>query len=183
MEFDALQWHDSLLQKELVHSYRGTVNSEVVGDILEEVEHKMLDSIESKKIRKRCYNVLVEAIQNLFHHAGEVPGKIEKEFGKNFGLFAFTCVGDSTYRVSLGNYISESSIRKLQERMDQINYLSRSELKVLYKLILNNDEFSDKGGGGLGIIDMARRTGNKLEYRFEKYDDEYYFFVLEIVIS
>ncbi len=183
MEFDAIQWHDSLINNNTIHSYRGTVDSDVVGKILEDTENKLLEKEKNRKIRKRCYNVLVEAIQNLYHHAECVPSAIEKKFGKNFAVFAFTSPDQDTYKVSLGNYIKAFSIRRLKERMDQINHLSKDELKILYKLILNNDEFSEKGGGGLGIIDMARRTGNKLEYGFHKYNEEYYFFSLEIVIS
>jgi hypothetical protein len=56
-------------------------------------------------------------------------------------------------------------------------------LKILYKIILNNEEFSQKGGGGLGLIDIARKTGNKLIADFYKCNTDYFFFSLEIVIS
>ena len=64
-----------------------------------------------------------------------------------------------------------------------MNYLSAAELKELYKRILNNDEFSSKGGGGLGFIEMARMSGQKLGYDFVKYDESYSFFILEIRIG
>ena len=31
---------------------------------------------------------------------------------------------------------------------------------------------SKKGGGGLGMIDIARKSGKKLEYRFDNVDDK-----------
>ena len=82
-----------------------------------------------------------------------------------------------------GNYILTENITPLTERMDQLNSLSKDELKALYKEILNNDTFSQKGGGGLGLIDIARRTGQKLGYNFKPIDDEYSFFSLDIRIS
>ena len=39
------------------------------------------------------------------------------------------------------------------------------------------------GGAGLGIIDMAKRTGNELLYNIEKINDDYSFFILTITIS
>jgi hypothetical protein len=39
---------------------------------------------------------------------------------------------------------------------------------------------SAKGGGGLGLVDIARKSGNKLEYEFFNYNDNYYFFDLTI---
>ena len=42
---------------------------------------------------------------------------------------------------------------------------------------------SKKGGAGLGFIDIARKSGNKLEYHFEKINDDYYFFIINSQIS
>ena len=62
-------------------------------------------------------------------------------------------------------------------------YISKDELKTLYKEILNNEEFSEKGGGGLGLIDIARRTGQELGFDFKKIDGDYSFFSLDISIE
>ena len=87
------------------------------------------------------------------------------------------------YNIMTGNYVLSKNIPPLSDRMDQVNSLSKDELKALYKEILNNDTFSQKGGGGLGLIDIARRTGQKLGYNFKTIDDEYSFFSLDIKIS
>jgi len=41
---------------------------------------------------------------------------------------------------------------------------------------------SEKGGAGLGFIDIARKTGQKLVYSFLKIDEEKSFFVLTTTI-
>ena len=50
-------------------------------------------------------------------------------------------------------------------------------------MILNNKEFSEKGGGGLGMIDIARKTGSKYEYNFYPVGEDYIFFELMININ
>ena len=40
-----------------------------------------------------------------------------------------------------------------------------------------------KGGGGLGMIDIARKIGQKLHYSFMIIDDKYSFFSLNIKVS
>jgi len=90
---------------------------------------------------------------------------------------------DSNYNIITGNYILSKNIDSLTARMDKVNSMSVDELKVLYKEILNNDQYSDKGGGGLGLVDMARKTGQKLGYNFKKIDDEYSFFSLDIKVK
>ena len=42
---------------------------------------------------------------------------------------------------------------------------------------------SMKGGGGLGMVDIARKTGDKLNFNFLPVDDQYSFFSLNIKIS
>ena len=57
------------------------------------------------------------------------------------------------------------------------------QLKSYYKEVLNNGEMSAKGGGGLGMIDIARKSGRKLEYRFDPIDDSFSFFSLHVKVA
>ena len=57
-------------------------------------------------------------------------------------------------------------IKPLKDKIDKINSLSQDELKDMYKFILNHQKLTAKGGGGLGLVDIARKTGNKLDYKF-----------------
>jgi hypothetical protein len=61
--------------------------------------------------------------------------------------------------------------------------MGKEELKDMYKFILNHQRLSEKGGGGLGLVDIARKTGNDMEYTFEKYNDDYVFFNLDVYID
>ena len=40
-----------------------------------------------------------------------------------------------------------------------------------------------KGGAGLGFIDIARKTGNPLEYHFERIDKNNSFFLFKTTMS
>ena len=67
-------------------------------------------------------------------------------------------------------------------KIDYINSLNRDELKAYYKEVLNNGELSEKGGGGLGLIDIAKKSRNKLQYSFREIDEDYSFFTLTVKI-
>ena len=90
---------------------------------------------------------------------------------------------DAGYRIITGNFVHIDNIEKLEEKIKRINRSSREEIKELYKFILNHQRISAKGGGGLGLVDIARKTGNKLEYSFRKYSDTYSFFYLDILVN
>ena len=87
------------------------------------------------------------------------------------------------YSITTGNYILSEREESFKERLERINSLTRDELKQMYKDVLNSDGRSDKGGGGLGMIDIARKTGNKLNYDFATLNDKYSFFSLNINVE
>jgi hypothetical protein len=90
---------------------------------------------------------------------------------------------DDGYKIITGNFIRRENIEKLEEKIKRINGSSQEEIKELYKFILNHQRITNKGGGGLGLVDIARKTGNKLEYHFKEYDKEHSFFYLNILVN
>jgi hypothetical protein len=74
-------------------------------------------------------------------------------------------------------------MQSLQDKLDKINELDKEGLKNLYKEIIKNNKLSDKGGAGLGFVDMARKSGRKLEYEFEPINDSSSFFSLKTTIE
>ena len=162
--------------------YKGNVDSDVINNVLDTVEDKMVKVNVQSKLRKKIYNVLVESLQNLYHHVDRVPEDFEDQTSEKFGLLEVRKV-DSGYKITTGNFVHTENIEKLEEKIKRINRSSHEELKELYKFILNHQRISAKGGGGLGLVDIARKTGNKLEYTFKEYNDEYSFFYLNILVS
>jgi hypothetical protein len=53
----------------------------------------------------------------------------------------------------------------------------------MYKKQIKEGKLSPKGGAGLGLIDIARKTGETLNYHFLQLDDNNYFFILEVEIN
>ena len=180
MSFDFKTWYSEAKEGTLLVKYKGAISGDLIMDILNIIEKKLNSMNEKARTKKKIYNVLVETLQNLYHHIDKLPEQKEEA---NTGIAAFTlCKTDENYKIYTGNFVHNSKIQLLKDRIDQINYLTKDELKSLYKLILSNQEFSEKGGGGLGMIDIARKTGNKLEYHFYSYDKEYNFFSLVVKI-
>ena len=118
----------------------------------------------------------------LIKHIDELPDKFKDEYDLKFGILVIS-KENSAYKISTGNFIRSEKIKYLKDKIDKINSLSKEELKDMYKFILNHQKLSAKGGGGLGLVDIARKTGNKLNYMFQSFNNEFYFYTLEIFIS
>ena len=163
----------------IVLAYKGDINNE----LLEAVYAMMDKHLEEKKakpdVKKKFFHILTESLQNVFHHKSN--GKIED---KDFAMTGFAIRNDAenTYRIITGNYILNSSVDGLQSRIEKVNKMNAEDLRTYYKESLAGNEFSDKGGAGLGIIEMARKSGNNLSYEFRKVNEQYSFFILTITI-
>jgi hypothetical protein len=160
-------------------SFKGEITSDLLTSILQIMENKMENMQEEPKMKKKVYNVLVECLQNLYHHLDEITETDEKIRSAIFTIGK----RDNKYSIVTGNYILNENISGLRNRLDEVNSLNRDELKEYYKRVLNNGEMSLKGGGGLGMIDIARKTGEKLEYNFLEIDNKVSFFTLNIKVS
>lgn len=187
MEANIHSLYEKVKEGNLVASHEGEISSELITDFLAKVEDSLLRLGENVKRIRKIYNILVEALQNLFHHQETPPEEfLKKQKISCNGSYSFcTMVKEDSglYRITTGNFVRKEKTEKLKGKMEQLNSLSTEELKELYKVILNNNEFSEKGGGGLGFIEMARKSGNKFVYNFVNYNDKYNFFVLEVLIS
>jgi hypothetical protein len=163
-------------------SFKGDITSDLTSSVLHIIEQRLIDLDENPKLRKKVYNVMVECLQNLYHHIDEIPVENAEDTGKRSAIF-MVGMNSEGYTITTGNYIESSRVNGFAERLDRINAMSPDELKIFYKEILNNDERSEKGGGGLGMIDIARKTGKKLNYDFIQVSDRLSFFSLNIRID
>jgi len=181
MSFNLSEYYSNLNKGDVILAYKGSITSELINDILEGVEKKLEEADADSKLRKKIYNVLVESLQNLFHHIETSHVGIQEQLDPKFGVLVVVKEND-LYKITTGNFINSRRIKFLKEKIDKINSLSKDELKDMYKFILNHQKLSAKGGGGLGLVDIARKSGNVLEYEFLNYNDDYFFFNLTISI-
>jgi predicted DNA-binding protein (UPF0278 family) len=182
MGFDIDNYLTDHSKNDIILFYKGNIDSDVINHVLDTVEDKMVEVNEQAKLRKKVYNVLVESLQNLYHHVDKVPDDFEDQTSEKFGLLIVQKI-PTGYKIITGNFVHADNIEKLEEKIKRINRSSHEEIKELYKFILNHQRISAKGGGGLGLVDIARKTGNKLAYTFKQYNDKYYFFYLDILVD
>ncbi|HBG87014.1 MAG TPA: hypothetical protein DEG09_09390 [Marinilabiliaceae bacterium] len=182
MGFDIDKWYLQKMQGEVIVRYMGEICSDKITETLNAIESSLNLKNEKNQTRKKVYNVFVECIQNLFHHVDTPPATANVEASPRFGVIILA--KDSYfYRISTGNYVNLSKVNLIRDRIDQINSLSDEELKSLYRDILGNEVISYKGGAGLGMLDIVRKTGNKLEYSIYPHDDDFVFFAMDVYIS
>jgi hypothetical protein len=176
------QLYTEIGEDDVFFAYEGDISSDYINSILEKIECKFDECLTNLKLRKKVYNIAVESVQNLFHHSDDVPEDLIGIHGKRFGLIVIK-MKNGSFTFTVGNYVSAEKVKFLTEKIDKINSLSIDELKEMYKFILNFQKLSAKGGGRLGLIDIAQKKKKKLGYKFYPYNEKYYFYRLDIFVT
>jgi len=179
--FDIYDFYEKMEDGKIMLSFKGEITPDLLSSILLIMESKLDNLGEEPKLRKKVYNVLVECLQNLYHH-----NDVNNETLKSNSKTALLLIGrndQSTYKIITGNYIANENVDNFRDRLEKINSLNKEELKEFYLSTLSNEEFSEKGGGGLGMIDIARKSGQKILYSFTNVDENNSFFSLVIQVS
>jgi len=176
---DAYEKFRHLMDNHIMLSFKGEITSDIITMVLQIMESRLDSVAEKSSVKKRIFNVLVECMQNLYHHSEpEVAGRIDTRRAM-LELF----YDDDFYYILTGNFIKNIEIPPLRDRIDRVNSLSKEDLRRYYREILDNNQISDKGGADLGMIDMARKSGQKLDYNFNKVDEELSFFDLRVKVA
>lgn len=175
----AYQKFREMMDNHIVLSFKGEITSDIITMVLQIMESK-LDSVNEKStVKKKIFNILVECMQNLYHHSESENQDDVHSRRAMLELF----FDQDYYNILTGNYIKNEDVEKLKSRLEKVNSLSKDELRQYYRDILDNNIISQKGGADLGMIDMARKSGEKLTYNFTKVNEQVSFFDLTVKIS
>ena len=173
------EYYTMMNEDNVMLAFKGGVTSDLLTSLLQVAESKLESMEEPPKVKKKIFNILVECFQNVYHHLDK-PVQSDDETQS-----AILMVGkeEEDYVIMTGNHIENDKVQKLKNKIEMVNSMDQNSLKSLYREVLNNEEITDKGGAGLGIIDIARRSGRKLDYEFKDVNDEHSYFSLKVKVS
>lgn len=164
-----------MTDNKILLSYRGVMSQDIVIALLNLAENKLSQAEEGSFVKNRVFSVMIECLQNITQHSEK------NEFsGSNIFMMGMGAKGFIIYS---GNVIKNEKTDELKSKLTKINTLSDVELKDFYKFLIKNESLSEKTSFGLGLIQIARKTGRPLYFDFEKIDDAHSFFTLKTSID
>ncbi|OFX20667.1 MAG: hypothetical protein A2033_05145 [Bacteroidetes bacterium GWA2_31_9] len=155
--------------------YQGIMNDSLTELVVQLSESNFESLMIPQKVTNKVSFIMVECFQNIVRHG------IDDE---PFGNFFQTRTLPSFSYVTSANLVEKENISEIENAILSLNKLSKDELKELYLNNLSGGVFSSKGGAGLGLIEMARKSSNKLEYSFVPFNkDKSHFFLSTKIIN
>ncbi len=173
-----LNLYDELLKNGINLVYLGEFNHEITKMFSSMAENEAITLGDSKSTKRIVYHAMVETLQNMNKHSDEIAHS--SSVGK--GMFM---IGkkDDIYYIITSNKVANDKVIDLSTAIEEVNNATPEELKDMYKKQLREGKLSKKGGAGLGMIDIARKTEEKLHFQFIPLDDESSFFILKVEIN
>ena len=139
------QLYDKMGEGEILQAFSGVIGKSDVDKLLSYAESKIKDVALTKTKEKRVYSLYIECLQNLFHHISkDCPSCKQK------GIILLTN-NNETFNIITSNYVDNDKVEVFSKQLDKLNTLRMEEIKQLYKNSLENNGYSEKGGGGLGL--------------------------------
>lgn len=166
--------------KNVLLKHEGPVNKQVLLDTLPKIED-ILDSLGADKICKRkIVNIAIETLQNLQLHS--FPA--EKSNHADLSPLFILGTDNGNVTITIGNLVATNERATLEDKINKINSLNDEEVKFLYGVIMKQTvvKFSTKGGAGLGLIDMKKKSGKPLQYKFQDVDGDVCHFNLKVSV-
>jgi hypothetical protein len=162
-------------QNQVMLCYRGEMSQDIIIALLNLTENKLTQTGSDSTIKSRVFSVMVECLQNITQHS-------ERDEYAKLNIFMIGNA-ENGYKIFSGNVIKIDKVEELRSKIVRINTMSEKELKEFYKFMIKNESLSGKQGFGLGLVQIARKTGNHLHSEFEQVDKDHYFFSLSTIVN
>lgn len=170
------EFHRHLDRAKIMLAYDGVLSKDIVAAFLTRLKTDIESTNVPKTEKKRFFSIVVECIQNLSKH-GNVSDLSDAHF------LVVVEKENSILKISTGNVVKAESQEVIQNLINNVNNKNKEELQEMYKTGIANNVLSTKGEASLGLIDIARKSSNKLKYQFKRIDNQTSFFVFQTQIS
>jgi hypothetical protein len=174
------EFEPGILLSNILLFYEGEVNHEITKALTFTTERHISESGSSRLTQKKVFNAMIECLQNIDKHSLETPADYNNVSKKGSVLVAEDM---KSYFILAGNPVDYSQKESLTSIINNLNQKEKEELRHLYKIQLENGKLSEKGGAGLGFIDMARKSGNNIQFSFYPINEKLLFFVYKILVT
>jgi len=172
--------HKTLQHDDLCLVYSGIFSDAMTDKIIDLSSLYLEQNPELSKLRKRTSFLVAECFQNVVRHGTGSQSEVRDFLSSGSFLIAFR---ENKCFIASRNVVPNTSADDLRNKIVGINSHSGKELKEIYKKILAEGTISEKGGAGLGLIEMARKTENKLHFCFDRLDEDFSVFYLMLILE
>lgn len=172
-----LALYESFAGDRLTFLYSGSFHDDHTARLIALVEEYLEGEGAPRVMRGRLAFIMVEAYQNIVRHRS-----LGAEVGVGRSLFLLRSRGN-VHEVTAMNAVGEEDERRLSAALQRLSDMDHQEMKRSFLKGLQSDARTTRGGAGLGLLEMARRSGNPLRHSFTPIGDGRALFGLQVLVG
>ncbi|AHM59845.1 hypothetical protein D770_07910 [Flammeovirgaceae bacterium 311] len=174
--FKVYELYQALEEDSLSLFYLGDVSDNITEKLIALNDRRLSEAGGGKSNRKIGF-LIAECFQNVIRHQEQPHGVNGLQHASPMFMVRHH---NQKYAVASVNLVRNEKVAPLQAKLGNLSRLDSGELKKMYLDILPGGEYSDKGGAGLGLIEMARRSGQQFQFDFERRDEAHSLFFFQL---
>ncbi len=168
------------LKDGIIFSFSGEVSQLILTSIVEELGNKMEMLNVKTSIIQNIFSIFIEQIQNIMKYSPNIKQE------SLFSNISISVIGFDNkklkYYVSSGNIINKIDKEKVENKISKLNSMDKQELKDYYKELRKSGLHKHEKGAGLGLIEMARKASEPIEFAIDEIDELFSFFTIKTII-
>lgn len=162
--------------------HKGVIQYETIGELI----HTFKDQIHVRGIQTGTYKkillVMIESLENIMKHSECCSGAPPETYLDYIPVFSIR-KNLSQFIIESSNAVQRQNVPAFKNRLDYLNTLDQQGIKEFYKRTITNGQFTNRGGAGLGLIEIAKISGKKIKFDFLPLDAHCDRFNMSIVID
>lgn len=169
------QYHE-FSGRDVVLTFKGALSQDILVNLGDVLRNQL--GFEGKA--KKLFAIFVEATQNIKNYSAET--KIVAD-GHSVGV-GIVAVWESPegYFMLSGNKIHTTSAARIQQHCAHIKTMPYEQLRSYHRERMRQAPPEGSKGAGLGLIDIAMKANQDVEFQCSPLDDEYSFFTINACI-
>lgn len=176
---DLLRFKETLAQEGILISFNGSFSNSIIEEIGRAIRTYLQEEKLSGGVISDVFSVYIEQTQNIRNYI-ELNGMANTPAGEAVVTIAKK---NGYYTISSGNSVKKEDVQKLTDYLERLNSLDKKELRKLYKEQLRKPANPEARSAGLGLIEIARKASEKMQYQFQNQNAAYDFFNLFVTVK
>lgn len=175
-DFNFFEYHTQIAQDSILLSYKGPLTDILLSELSYDIRQKLH---KDKKAGKKVFSIFMELSQNVLFYSKEM-----NRFG-NYDKVGTLMIldNDEEYELVTGNLIYKKDVPRLLQKCEKINSMDRDTLREYKRMLRSGPSHEESKGAGIGLVQTALTSGNKLTMRIRELDSDYAFYVLFVKVK
>jgi len=158
-------------------SYGGMLTQDLISNMTDALEKEAEKNNVSMSASTNIFTIFVELSQNMMNYS-----KSKAENNQKFDPKGLVLVGynkeDNSYYVLSRNIVDITDKDKILPKLEEINLLSRDEVKKKYRELRRSGLDKHNKGAGIGFFEISKRCDN-IDFNFKQINENKYQFMFQ----